>query len=524
MLTDDFMERYKKAWQPQKGCYVLSYYGKEFDAHFPEEKVLLIATAAEKVANELLAMTEDETLTEEILEEFESDVHERHKDSEIHEKSEFSEEETDVIFIVTDGFYNGGPFQKKAFEEATLLVGRANGDDTDSVDWKINLQALFYSTIYTAMHLSLTLSPEEIPEECGWLFFVNVIHYMSNATGGQRYHIRTSEDKVIDSIEEFREALVPYLTADRAWYFEKDQIKIYEKGTRGADEKEKELISSINKALYDAAEDCLVEDTLVISLTLGRNVMYLRFQISGLFEQYQAGGWNTVHKTVSQARDAIYSVNPEKVSELLSTYETAQFHTILRPLNYADNRQSLVGHVYQTVGDIALVLYFLVSDRGGQLFTTKISADQFNSWGLAKEAVMEDALLNNISLAQPRIYTDPRDLERPPVSKGAFMALDSDVKSLPSRGAVVTTTRTTNGAIALFYPGVKEKIAELFQDDFYVVFTAISEAWVHPKGSVTPRTLLARLKESNKAFPDSLLSRKIYLYSRADQTFQPLEL
>ena len=496
MLTDYIIKKYKKAYQPVKGCYVLSYYGESFNTYFPEEKARQIAQAAELVVDEILDMMEEEELTEEIIEEFEAEVHERHKDSEVYEDSEFSSYQIDTLFFVTDGFYNDGPFQKPAFEEATLMIGRMSGDDVTSVDWKLNLQASFYATIYTVMNQALTLSEEEIPEECGWLFFVNCIHHMSDATGGHRYHIQTSEDKKIDSIDEFKEALIQYLIADNVWQFEEDQI----------------------------TEDPLAEDTLVIAVPMGRNAMHLRFHVPGLFEQYQSGGWNAVHKTVSQARDAIYSVDPEKVDELLSSYETAEPHLILRPINYTDHRQELVNRIYRTVGDIALVLYFVVSDRGGQLYTTKVPAAQFDHWGVDRDTVMDNALLNNLTRAQPRIYTDPKDTENPPLSKGAFMALHSDVKSLPSRGAVLTTTRTTNGAIAMFYPGVADRIGALFEDDFYVVFTAISEAWVHPKSSFEARSLLMRLKDNNKMFPDSLLSRKVFLYSRADRQLRPLEL
>ena len=451
-------------------------------------------------------------------------MHERHKDKNVYENSDYSPDEIDVLFFVTDGFYNGGPFQNAAFEEATIMIGHANGDDIHSIDWKINLQTSFYATIYTCLDLSLTLSQDEIPEKCGWLFFVNCIHHMSDGRGGQRYHIKTSLDKEIDTINAFMDELPKYLLKDDVWQFGEDHIRIFEKGFAATTDKEQAIITEINNKLFRSDSKTVVDDALVITLPLGNSTFYLRFSINDLFDIYKTGGWNSIHKTISHAREPINSLNPENVTELLAKYETAQAHLILRPLNYSDNRRDLYNCIYTTVGDIALVLYFVVSDRDGKLYTTKVPADAFHSWNMDKSIVMENALLNNVGQAQPRIYTDVKDMENAPLMKGAFMAVDSGLTSLPSRGAILTTTRTQNGAIAAFYPGATDKIGALFQDDFYVIFTGTSEAWVHPKSSFSPRSLLLRLKDNNKMFPDGLLSRKVYLYSRSEKQLKPLEL
>ena len=89
----------------------------------------------------------------------------------------------------------------------------------------------------------------------------------------------------------------------------------------------------------------------------------------------------------------------------------------------------------------------------------------------------------------------------------------------------MTTTRQVNGAIAMFYPGVKEKIAELFDSGFYVAFTSINDARIHHKDSISPRVVLHSLKEINRKFdPNDTLSRKVYYYDRDKKTFDPLSL
>lgn len=106
------------------------------------------------------------------------------------------------------------------------------------------------------------------------------------------------------------------------------------------------------------------------------------------------------------------------------------------------------------------------------------------------------------------------------------MALNSDITSLPPLAVpTVTTTTQINGAIAMFYPGVMERIAELFGDDYYIAFTGTCEARLHKKGTIQPRNILMRLKQMNKAFdPSETLSNKVYLYETANQELRQLEL
>lgn len=108
----------------------------------------------------------------------------------------------------------------------------------------------------------------------------------------------------------------------------------------------------------------------------------------------------------------------------------------------------------------------------------------------------------------------------------SFMSLDSDITEIGRMQVpVVTTTRQINGAIAMFYPGVKEKIADLFGGSFYVAFTSIHDARVHRVGSISPRRILRTLKDVNNAFShDELLSRKVFLYDDENKSFETLEL
>ena len=140
--------------------------------------------------------------------------------------------------------------------------------------------------------------------------------------------------------------------------------------------------------------------------------------------------------------------------------------------------------------------------------------------------VLDAALLNTYCMAQPRMYLSPFECINPPFERGAFMSFNSPITSLDKWSIpTVTTTKLTNGAIAMFYTGVKEKIAELYGDSYYVVFTSIHEARTHCRGVYPPRDILRSLKETNRVFPkEEMLSNKVYYYDRERGTFEALML
>lgn len=72
---------------------------------------------------------------------------------------------------------------------------------------------------------------------------------------------------------------------------------------------------------------------------------------------------------------------------------------------------------------------------------------------------------------------------------------------------------------------MKERIAELFGDGYYVAFTSIHDVKVHKKGTIPPPGILRGLKDTNNAFdPAETLSRKVYLYEAGVKELKQLEL
>ena len=84
-------------------------------------------------------------------------------------------------------------------------------------------------------------------------------------------------------------------------------------------------------------------------------------------------------------------------------------------------------------------------------------------------------------------------------------------------GYRLTTSKSINGAIAIFYPGVKERLGELF-GDYYVGFTSIHEAVIHPVARQSPLCMKESIREINAAFPrEEMLTNRVYRYNTWNQ-------
>jgi hypothetical protein len=88
-------------------------------------------------------------------------------------------------------------------------------------------------------------------------------------------------------------------------------------------------------------------------------------------------------------------------------------------------------------------------------------------------------------------------------------------------GNCLSTEKRTNGAAAIFLPGVARRLAELLESDLYLVFTSIHEVMVHSTDKVYPEELKEVLLDTvKKATPEEdYLTSSIYRYSRRTGEF-----
>ena len=310
------------------------------------------------------------------------------------------------------------------------------------------------------------------------------------------------------------------------------KIAFFEDGSTSTDAKELSIIRETNIKYQKTESDVLIGDYIILYQYKDKREQMCRFNCMQLYQEYEKGSWAAVWEPILSSIDSSRKFMELGIIDLIekNEYDLLKDKLFIRPLNFKDHRYELKNHIYKCIGDMVLVLYILASDENDgkrhDVLSVKVPRSSMQAWGIDEEEVWENAMSNTYIMAPPRIYLNAMDIVNPPYHRGAFMALNSDITSLsPNAVPTVTTTAQINGAIAMFYPGVMKRIAELFGDDYYIAFTGTSEARLHKKGTIQPRSILMRIKQMNKAFdPSEVLSNKVYLYETANQEMRQLEL
>lgn len=242
--------------------------------------------------------------------------------------------------------------------------------------------------------------------------------------------------------------------------------------TKGVDAFNEWMLGT-NLKFFDVSSLDLIDDLLLIINKTNNN--FSRCVIKELYDIYLKNkDWTEVIESVKVNIDFMNTVNTDILTKYSTDYDIIKSKLILRPLNYNDSIKKLTEGIYEKFNDMALTLYF---DLGGYAKNTMVLSamvpdSHLKEWGKSKEDVIYEARVNTFVNKPPRLYNM---LDFPMTSdkysiKGAFMAINIDINSQKydiEKPLVLSTTQIKNGAIAIFYDGVKEKIAEILKGDFY---------------------------------------------------------
>jgi hypothetical protein len=273
------------------------------------------------------------------------------------------------------------------------------------------------------------------------------------------------------------------------------EYKFFDDGYTSEDKAELNFIRQTNIKYSGLESDVLKGDFLKIIHKMSQR-MVCRFEMKYLYESFEEDGWDMVWLIIRKSLENVECVDFDKIAKDMENYEAIKERLILRPLNFTDNKYELKENVYKQIGDMALVLYiYIANTEVVGLQTMKVKKSVFDIWGKDFDEVMETALLNSYMRSVPRMYNSYEELDKPTYDTGAYMAVGSKCKLATGLWtSTFTTYPALNGSISYWYPGVKEKIAEMAGGDYYIAFTGVHDFRVHPVGKISPRNVLRNLK------------------------------
>lgn len=285
-------------------------------------------------------------------------------------------------------------------------------------------------------------------------------------------------------------------------------------GKTGMDEKD---------VYYQEADESMKSDAIIVILGESEKDYYCcRFFLEGMYEEYQSGC--SVDDMAAKIVEEILRAKEMKINdkiEQLRNYERVGKHLFVRPLNYDINIDKLKNAIYRRVGDIALAVYFKISEEQGALVSAIVEKRFLREWMRTEEEVFSDAMDNTMRMAPPKVYRLEKMVLDPEGYKGEdFMdAMGNHIIHRRPLGNCISTEARINGSIAIFEKGVARCLSDAMGgDDLYLVFTSVHEVMVHSTVSTDSNNLERILMETIlEATPgEDFLTAHIYKYSRKE--------
>lgn len=88
-------------------------------------------------------------------------------------------------------------------------------------------------------------------------------------------------------------------------------------------------------------------------------------------------------------------------------------------------------------------------------------------------------------------------------------------------GNCLSTATRTNGAVAVFLPGVAQRLSDLLDGGFYMVFTSVHEVMIHSEKTADPEDLKRVLADTvrDTTPEEDFLTYYVYHYNRETGQF-----
>lgn len=305
-------------------------------------------------------------------------------------------------------------------------------------------------------------------------------------------------------------------------------VTFYPDGWRGSGSRfDNWLIRDTNRHYKKEPAKHLQGDYLVVSGPDEELPEVTRFSLDLMYRIFQQKGWDGVWDFVDWSMDY---AEEHSVSDLFgsrSRYEDVKDRLLVRLMNYQTVKADLKHAIYRRFGDVVLVLYGASKSDLSMCTVMKVPGHMPRQWGVEEQIIFDNALQNTCYMFPPRLYDDLYKAFHGSAEDGRFMEPGTqDLKICTEVVTFLGTYPNTNGAIAIFYPGVRERIARILGCSYYLAFLDVHLALLETEKvpGCSPKNLRGLLKDlARQTAPMDMVSTSVYYYDAEKEELKMLE-
>lgn len=246
------------------------------------------------------------------------------------------------------------------------------------------------------------------------------------------------------------------------------------------------------------------------SIGVKGNEQYASYPVANLSKMYEnyLGGVSIETLFEDMKYIVFMPVKSTDVAKCMSSYAFMKERLFVRLSNAVFNEQLLNEVPHKKIHDLAMTYHVCISSNPNSLMSTIVNYRMLETMGIEEDKLHEDALRNSRHILMPVVK---------PISEMIGLPSDSSMQ-------VVTDTINVNGAAAIMYPEVREKLTRQFGGDFFIIPSSIHEVLALPYDPERTEEFnsIVKMINENQVMPKDRLSDHVYIYdSRNDRIRNP---
>lgn len=260
--------------------------------------------------------------------------------------------------------------------------------------------------------------------------------------------------------------------------------------------------------------------------------------LNEFFHEYQEG--KKIDDIITKLCQLIDKNQPKKNFNInfFMDYEKLKNHLVYRVINCEKNKELLKEVPYKELQDLAIVCHCLIENDEIGTGSVLIHHHHLKTWKIEEEQLFKDTFINSPILEPGKVYKMsslvkeiltgtvekkveeiceeyPQNKEQLVENTLNQMVEEMEEGQIPMY--VLTNSRRYYGAASLVYDNMMEQIAELFQNDYYILPSSVHELILLEKTEdICPEMLNDMIVDVNlnQVEADEWLSDHAYYYSR----------